>query len=233
MSSLIAKSVVCDGNSITFGVGGTAYPTQLQTLLLQQGGIPVTNTGVAGKTTQNRIDAFSAEVAPYYAAGAELVFFEQYNSFNPFNGNRTVEQEKALVQTYVSQAQGAGFKVWICSPPPTMDTDINDKITPYSVWLRGNHGFADGFIDFNALSVLTPPGYIDNPTYFSDSVHLTTRGHAAMADLVYSVITARARTATALYANFIRSLLRGTVSANQLTESCDGAGNLVLTPGAG
>jgi hypothetical protein len=193
----------------------------------------VTNVGIAGKTTQQLIDGFAANVAPSYSAGAELVFFEQYNSFNPFNGNRTVEQEKALVQTYVSQAQTAGFKVWICSPPPTMDTDINDKITPYTVWLRDHHGFADGFIDLNALSVLTPPGYIDNPTYFSDSVHLTTAGYAAVAALVYSVISSRARTGTALYADFIRRLFNGTLSATTLTESLDSAGNLVLTPGNG
>lgn len=224
---LIAKKVVCDGNSITFGVGGTAYPTQLQTLLVAQGGVPVSNIAASGKTTQNLIDDFAANGAPLYTAGAELVFFEQYNSFNPFNGNRSVAQEQALVQTYVSQAKAVGFKVWICTPPPTSDSDINDKITLYAEWLRANHGFADGFIDLHSLAVMKPAGSTGNPTYFSDSVHLTTAGSAAVAGLVHYMITTRFRDARALYANFARKMFAG---VTKLTESDDGSGNLVLTP---
>lgn len=226
MAALIASKVVCDGNSVTFGVGGTAYPTQLQTLLVAQGGVPVTNVAASGKTTQNLIDDFATKTAPLVSTGAELVFFEQYNSFNPFNGNRSVVQEQTLVQTYVSQAKAAGFKVWICAPPPTSDTDINDKITSYAAWLRDNHGFADGFIDLHALAVLKPPGSTANATYYSDSVHLTTTGYGSVASLVAYMLSTRLREARAQYATFARSLFAGTT---KLTESYDSAGNLILT----
>jgi hypothetical protein len=184
-SAVPERSVVCDGNSLTAGAGGTPYPIRLSELLRI---VTVTNLGVSGKRTQQLIDDFNGKVRPYSRQGAELVFFEQYNSFSPTQGNNSVETEKALAQQYVAQAQTGGFEVWICTPPPTSDTDINDKITLYSVWLRANHGFANGFIDLNAIPELTPPGNIANPTYFSESAHLTTVGYAALATKVYAAI---------------------------------------------
>lgn len=179
------RSFVCDGNSITFGVGGAPYPDKLRALLPR---LPVANLGIGGKTTQQLIDDFSTKVAPRYRQNAELVFFEQHNSFNAGGGNVSVETEKTLVQTYVSRAKAAGFKVWICSPPPTGDTAVNAKIAPYSTWLSANHDFADGFIDLNSIPELTPPGIADNPTYFSDAVHLTSVGYGVLATKVYSVV---------------------------------------------
>jgi hypothetical protein len=223
------KSVVCDGNSITEGVGGTAYATQLRALFLAQGqDIPVTNVGVAGKTTQNLIDTFSTKTAPYYQPGAELVFFEQYNEFNPFNGNSSVAAEQTRVHTYVSQAQAAGFKVWICSPPPTIDSPIDAKIQTYSAWLRQNHSFAYGFIDFNAMAEFYPPGWIDNPTYFSDSVHLTTLAHHLMAQTVLDAMNRRHPYGSVIYGEFMRDLLGGVVQAEALVEVRDGNGGVKL-----
>lgn len=179
------RSFVCDGNSITFGVGGSPYPDQLHALLPR---LVVANVGVGGKTTQQLIDDFTAKVAPLYRQNAELVFFEEHNSFNVGGGNNTVAAEQILVQTYVSRAKSVGFKVWICTPPPSGDTAVNALLTPYSVWLRANHGFADGFIDLNVIPELTPPGITDNPTYFSDAVHLTSAGYGKLAAKVYGAV---------------------------------------------
>ena len=44
--------IVCDGNSITFGVGGLDYPRQLADLFYSDD-IPVTNVGVSGKTVRD------------------------------------------------------------------------------------------------------------------------------------------------------------------------------------
>lgn len=186
-SASALRTIVCDGNSVTAGAGGTPYPNQLNDLLRIH---TVVNTGVSGKTTQQLIDDFSTKVVPRYVPGAELIWFEQYNSFNPFNGNVSVSTEQTLVRTYVAQAQAAGFKVWICTPTPTSDSDINDKITEYSTWLRSNHSFANGgFIDLNAAAAFTPPGQVANPSHFFDSVHLTSKGYAVLAATVFAGIT--------------------------------------------
>lgn len=115
---------------------------------------------------------------------AELVWFEQRNGFSAGN---SVAQEQALAQTYTAQAKAAGFKVWICTPPPTADAHAA-KIQDYSAWLRANHNFADGFIDLNAVPAFTPAGDIANPTNYFDAVHLNATGYGVLASTVFSSI---------------------------------------------
>ena len=226
--TLLPSRVVCDGNSITAGQG-LPYPFQLASLFAKEG-VEVMNVGVNGQTTQQLIDALPAKAAANFVAGAELIYFEQYNSFNPTNGNSTVAAEQTRAQAYVAQAKAAGFKVWICTPPLTSDTDINDKIVLYTAWLRSNHAFADGFIDLQAMPQLNPAGAAANPTYYRDSAHLTTLGYGAVAAQVHTTLTARLRAGRASYQNFMRCLLDGTCVATHLAETLDDAGNLVLTP---
>lgn len=177
------RRIVCDGNSLTFGTGasgGLSYPDQLRALYLGQN--DVINVGIGGKTTQQLIDDFASKTAPQFRNGADLVWFEQRNGFA---AGQTVEQEQTLAQTYTALAKAAGFRVWICSPPPTADAHAT-KIQEYSTWLRSNHAFADGFIDLNACAELTPAGVDDNPTYYSDATHLTAAGYGILAATIYA-----------------------------------------------
>ena len=226
--TLLPSRVVCDGNSLTAGQG-LPYPFQLAALFSKEG-VDVVNVGVNGQTTQQLIAAFPAKAAANFIAGAELIYFEQYNSFNPTNGNSTVAAEITRVQTYVAQAKAAGFRVWICTPPLTSDLDINDKIVLYTAWLRANHAFADGFIDLQAMAQLNPAGVAANPKYYRDSAHLTTLGYGAVAAEVHTALTVKLRAGRTSYHAFLRGLLEGTIVATSLTETLDEAGNLVLTP---
>jgi lysophospholipase L1-like esterase len=173
-----SRLIICDGNSLTFGTGALtayAYPLQLRYKLPQTTG--VVNLGVGGKTTAQLTSDFAAKVQPYFQTGAELVFFEARNSLVAGN---TPAQELALQKAYGAAARAAGWRLRVCTAPPTADAAAAN-IDAFNVLLRADHAWADDFTDLAACPELTPAGSGSNPTYYFDSTHLNAAGYGVLA----------------------------------------------------
>ena len=176
--------IVGDGNSLTQGSGaaaGSAYPDQLRALFYGQD-TGVVNLGVGGKTTAQLTSDFAGKVQPYFIPGAELVFFEAVNSIG---GGSTAAQELALQKTYVAQARAAGWRVRVCTAPPTANASAA-TIDAFNVLLRADHAWADAFTDLAACPELTPAGDVANPTYYFDTIHLKAAGYGVLAAKLYA-----------------------------------------------
>jgi hypothetical protein len=147
-------------------------------------GTQIENVGIGGRTTQQLIDEFPTKVhAKFYRPGAQVVFFEYINS------SADAATEDTLIRSYVSQAKGLGWFVWVCTAPNSADSSAA-KLLTVNAALRSDHSFADGFIDYAAAPELDPPGSGANPTYYADSKHLTQAGYAVLAALAVAALTA-------------------------------------------
>jgi lysophospholipase L1-like esterase len=160
-----------------------SYPAQLRALLYGQS-IGVVNLGVGGKTTAQLTSDFAGKVQPYFQTSAKLVFFEARNSLA---GGNTPAQELALQKAYVAQAKAAGWRVRVCTAPPTADAAAAD-IDAFNVLLRADHAWADDFTDVAAAAEFTPAGSIANPTYYADATHLNAAGYAVLAATLYAAL---------------------------------------------
>lgn len=117
--------------------------------------------------------------------GAQLIFFEWRNSLA---GGTTIADEKVKIADYCTQAQTAGFFVWLATAPPTAD-GVSSGVDEINTWVRENwESMADGLIDFAAIPELTPAGVTLNPTYYSDATHLTDAGYALMATVAQTAL---------------------------------------------
>lgn len=145
-SSLI--NVVCDGNSLTQGVGGGSnpYPSQLACMSPLNGLITVTNVGVSGNTTQQMTTA--ARPDPYWVAGKTnvLIVWEGTNSILPGGGNRTPAQAASDMQAYLSArlALHPWLVVLINCLPRQASTEsasfpLNNNLNSYNSLLAANY----------------------------------------------------------------------------------------------
>lgn len=162
------ETIVCFGNSITYGTGadrGEDYPSLLSDLLRRD----LINAGAPGDTTSDalaRLEGDVLELNPY------LVIVE-------FGGNdfldRVPKQETlANLKAIVSRIQGSGAIVAIC--------DVSG-----SVIMSGYRG------DYRKLahetgSIFIPKlmeGILVNPAFKYDEVHPNSKGYRIIAEKVY------------------------------------------------
>lgn len=179
--------VVCDGNSLTQGTGGTSYPTQLAALYPST--ILVINTGISGQTTQE-MSATATDVRPFISAAVPsvVVAWEVRNDLY-HNASVTAAQAVANLWTYCQSRRAEGAKVVAvnvskCTTPASnlsaQDiTDANAAIaTDYA-------SYADRLVDVGGIAELQNPA---DTNYFTDGVHMTTAGYALVANAVLAAI---------------------------------------------
>jgi lysophospholipase L1-like esterase len=201
----VPKKVICDGNSITAGQGGTPYPTQLSALLNNGFEAPV-NLGVSSCETRD----LYAHISAYVLGG------------NAYNANNS---------SLISDAGGTFLITWECTNDLYYQFVANSSVDPnvaataayarwiaYVTWLRQTYPFArivtstilkrggagawsnptNGEIARQALNalMLSNPGNgvaildiaadaafqdTSNVVYFADGTHPTTAGYAIIA----------------------------------------------------
>lgn len=192
-----AFQVVVDGNSLTAGQGAsvpfvTSYPGVLRSALVSRG-IPardVHDRGFGGQKTSDMIAGFPTRVLPFY----DPVFLKNiYVFFEVRNSSITGLTAAQIYQEHVTlaqMAQQAGFFVVVCTAPGSDGEPAGvGKAGAVNAMIRsGWPTFAHAFVDLEVLPVFTPSGSLLNPTYYSDGVHLSDAGYAAVAQAVLDVI---------------------------------------------
>lgn len=183
---------VFDGNSLTYGQGGTPYPTQFALLDGITGkGCTFHNLGVSGQRTVQMIADFNTQVLPLYDPSKNCYYLvnEIGNEVNLVG----VEQAMANFWQLCDMAKNAGFIVGVINLEDRtlsyyqdqglyLDIDDNEyrqKLSDCRVQLVNDwssHG--DFFVDIFATTELSNAW---NTTYFTDRVHNTTAGYGVWA----------------------------------------------------
>jgi lysophospholipase L1-like esterase len=188
-----ARKIVCDGNSLTFGTGGTpvnlsAYPFQMTGLLRY--GANTVNLGVPSATTAQR--AAANDTLAQFSPGAVAVLWEGTNTLW-FGGSAATAI--ADYAAWCAQVRAQGYKVVAVTVlprtqagvPPTFEADrqtVNSSI-------RANWAsYADALADVGADALIGQPLASDNTTYYNaDKVHMNATGYGVVASIVASAVS--------------------------------------------
>lgn len=189
--------IACDGNSLTAGQGGTAYPTQLAALApFDTNGAIISNWGVGGQTTQQMAADAATQIDPLITQGVTniLLAWEIGNDLY-YNGNPAACVSRFA--DYCLARKGAGWDYVLCFTLTPRDQDTSFYGTDRAAYqaaldscntiLRSSWAtFSDGLIDLQADSRLSSI----TPTYWSnDNVHLNTSGYGVVAEKTVDKLT--------------------------------------------
>ena len=186
LSSTLAAncaSFVTWGDSLTFGYGGTPYPTQLEALT----GITTLNRGVNGETSAQIAARFVAEPALF---GEHVVIWAGRNNLFDHEG---IQSD---IATMVSHLTTTDYLVLglIGRHNEYLGTDLYNLYTAINLDLADTYG--SRFIDIqsilvNAYDPLSPAEVLDFSAYlvpdsleYGDDIHLNTRGYGLVARTV-------------------------------------------------
>lgn len=184
------KNVLCDGNSLTAGVGETEWPEQLATSL--GAGYNVTNQARGSFTTgMMNIDA-EERVDDNFDPDAEkniLVFWEGSNDLF-FNGTELATERR--MRDYILRRKAKGWYVINCTIIPrngvSTPAGFDTLRLAVNTWINAGSSGAHAIADLAAVANLSDP---NDTTYFNaDKVHLTTAGAAEVEAVVEPLVTA-------------------------------------------
>ena len=204
-------NIVCDGNSLTYGIGGTAYPSQLAGKSPLTGGETITNVGVNGQTTADMTSTHSDVDAAWDAGKTNiLVAWEGTNSIA--NIGRTAAQAKSDLEAYITAV--SAVHPWIVIIGTTISCQTHDGesqtialnavIDDYNTLLRANYRAMGA----TALFEVRYPGNPFTPADYTNAsfetmatttgvwadgetgghVHLNTAGYLIIANLVAATL---------------------------------------------
>jgi lysophospholipase L1-like esterase len=190
--------LVFDGDSLTWGGGEAQYPRPYpyQTITSLGGFYDWHNTGVAGRSFQQIIDAAPAAVDSKLVAGKKniCIIAGGTNDLYPNGTSKTAVDVENYYQTYVSARKAAGWdKVLVTTmtagDPATVDPDFETERQALNTWLRANYAsFADGLVDPGGDAIIGDVANCGNTDYFTDRLHLTTAGYAIWAGLAKTAL---------------------------------------------
>lgn len=169
--------IVCDGDSITFGIGVTlAYPEQLNL----NSPWSIQNIGINAETLNTMLTNAPSTVDTYFISGrTNLVVI--WGGTNDFGQGATVASVYSTLQSYCTGRRSAGFKVIVVTMlsrvgnNPTGGETLDADKNAYNALIRANWAsFSDGLADVAANSNLGADGAYANSTYFQgDEIHPT------------------------------------------------------------
>lgn len=184
------KVVVCDGNSLTQGVGETEYPEQLATLL--GAGWNLTNRGRGSYSTgMMNIDAEARIDALWSATAAKNVCVAWEISNDLFFNGTNLSAERRF-RDYVMRRRAKGWYVVVPTVLPrtgaSTPAGFETARGVLNTWLLAGSSGANAVVDLTGNANLSDS---TNTTYFNaDKVHLTTAGAAEVAAAVQTAVEA-------------------------------------------
>lgn len=186
------KNIVCDGNSLTQGQGGTtSYPQYLSGMIQNSS---VQNFGVGGQTTQQmEADAVTQIDTQINLKKENILIAWEIGNDVYYNGN--VQDACQRFKDYcLNRKQNGWQKIIILNCPPRKqgtqfgdsEATYNQKLIEINQWLSNNYSsFADELIDlandarFQNYSPLV---------YSNDFVHYVNNGYNIIAQKIKEVI---------------------------------------------
>lgn len=180
-------NIVCDGNSLTQGQGGTPYHTYLQNSL--QNAV-VQNFGVGGQTTTQMISDATAQIDTQIDVKKKniLIAWEIGNEVY-YNGDVTTACNNFKAYCDARRTSGWQKIIVINCPPRKQSTQFGDTESQYNTklqqvnsWLNANYTtFADEIVDLAGDSRFQ--GYSLN-VYNADLAHFNSNGYSIIAEKI-------------------------------------------------
>lgn len=179
--------LVCDGDSLTYGVGASAgmdYPSQLAALLP---GWTKYAFGVGGQTIVQMAADAAAQIDPLYVTGKRNVLI-CWGGINDIYYGASAETAYTNVAAYCQARRAAGWTVTVCTMPAagsvTGDGDTARQGANASI-RAGYAAFADHLADLAAnVHFATLADTTDGTYYNGDTVHLTDVGYGLVASII-------------------------------------------------
>ena len=183
-------NIVCAGNSLTSAVGtNTAslpYPAQLQRLLGPN--FLVTNSGVAGQTTQNISTNYATQIGNYYNASTYadniLIVWEVRNDLVVNNASSTVVTTTQAYNNFVTlcnTADAQGWKIIVVTVLPSWAAQYKGNSTS-----TGYNNIDSDRLTVNASIVSNWASFSNALVDIGSNSNLGTLGQNAQAGYVYS-----------------------------------------------
>lgn len=192
----VEASILCDGNSLTYGFGTPAddsYPSQMQVAFGTT--FNVVNLGVNDRKTSQQLAQLAEKVTGRREA-ARKHFYVCWEITNSLYYEETVSDVIADLKEIGQTQMADGFYVIMCTAIPrnsgteptghatnmaTVNTEVRNPANLGVYW--------DVVVDLAADSRLQNP---ENTTYFQDDkVHLTAAGNAVVESLIRAAILAQ------------------------------------------
>lgn len=188
------KRLIFDGDSLTYQFQH-AYAVQTYNAV-NNGDLCYYNFSFPGHTLQQRIDAFSTDVAPNLREDDIVIIWCGTNDLAGASGVSAATLY-SRIQTYCGLVHALGGKVIVCNviARSILGADLADMDTrrlAYNLNVRNNWAtFADGFADLGNTTHLAVLSDALNTTYYqADEVHLTTsNGYPLVSSVVAPEIT--------------------------------------------
>jgi hypothetical protein len=195
----VQPSIVYQGDSRTWGVGGTHGGTGGYTVFIT---LPTyngqafsqVNSGVNSQTVAGMQATAYSVVNPYYHLKSDMNIVVLWGGVNDhYSNGSSAAQIFAMLSSYASHLQSLGWRVIICT-----ETDANGyaaKKNEINGYIRaGWTTFASGIADLAADPRIGADGAYTNATYFADGVHMTDAGQTLVGGIVQTAITTLLRT---------------------------------------
>lgn len=157
--------LVCEGDSITAGIGSYPYPSGLRFRTTWG----VSNVAVNGSDVQGCIDRAPTTTDPLFpGAGQQAVIIWAGTN----TGGLTAAQTWSKLSDYAAARKVVGWKVIVVTMLSRMAEDAYKN--SLNALIRANWaGTFDGLFDIAVIPVLGADGAYANTTYFIDGIHPT------------------------------------------------------------
>ena len=180
-------TVVCDGNSLTFGLGGKSYPSQLQSILGRR--FKVINKGVSGQTTAKMMQDAATDIDSLTRNSNNSLICVAWECTNDmFFGTEATTAFNNL-KKYCQDRRASGFKVVALTVLPRSEpgtpANFESQRQILNTLLRKHwRDFADALADIATDKNLGYPGAQKNLRFYGDLVHLNEAGYRIIAKYV-------------------------------------------------
>jgi lysophospholipase L1-like esterase len=186
--------VVCDGDSLTAGIGGTAYPTQLATLL--GASYAVTQHGVSAQTLGEVMNDCEAQADLSISSSAVENVYVQWAGTNDNYYGLSADQIIGRITCAVERRLARGWdRVLLLTMLPRSDAGtpgtFESKRQTINTAIRAMATSQVKIVDVAADTRIGDAGdELDTTYYAADKVHMNTTGYGVIAQAVADVITA-------------------------------------------
>jgi lysophospholipase L1-like esterase len=201
------SQVVCDGDSLTYGVGATHgssdYPTVMTGLLNSSVWSVGGNLGVSGQpvgpASQNPSMLYAAAqssgIDSLYDAGKAANVCLCWGGNNDIRLGADAPTVLGRLQSYCASRRAAGWKVLVFTILPCTGSGYASGFeairNALNISLRATwHTFCDGLVDVAADSRIGVLGEEQQSTYYyTDHIHLNPAGYAIVADYAAAAVS--------------------------------------------
>lgn len=181
------SKIMCIGDSLTDGVGGTAYPLDLCSMLNTNYGFAIYQLGQYGQTALGWLQNAQPFLGNTHNVGNDVAILWLGSNDIKYNYGAgaaftNIAYDCQLLHSY-------GYRVIVGTMIARADINDTNRIALNGLVTSGWTNFADVLADFGSDAILGNTNNCANTNYYqSDTVHLTSVGYQRIANIAYQAL---------------------------------------------